>query len=30
MLSYRRAPEGKKEVDEDLSIQVYSGASMNE
>ena len=29
MLSYRRAPEGKKEVD-DLSIQVYSGASQHQ
>ena len=29
MLSYLRAPEGKKEVD-DLSIQVYSGASQHQ
>ena len=30
MFSYRRATDEKKEIDEDLSIQVYSGASRHQ
>ena len=30
MFSYRRATDEKKEIDKDLSIQVYSGASRHQ
>ena len=30
MFSYRRVTDGKKEIDKDLSIQVYSGASRHQ